>query len=93
MQKENYILEMEHITKKFPGVIALDDVEFKVRPGTVHALVGENGAGKSTVLKMITGVVFLGVIALVIRSMVRDKKNGKSLQCGGDCKNCGGHCS
>lgn len=34
-----------------------------------------------------------GVVALVIRSMIRDKKNGKSLQCGGDCKHCGGHCS
>lgn len=33
-----------------------------------------------------------GVVALVIRSMIRDKKNGKSLQCGGDCKHCGGHC-
>lgn len=32
------------------------------------------------------------VVALVIRSMIRDKKNGKSLQCGGDCKKCGGHC-
>lgn len=34
-----------------------------------------------------------GVVALVIRSMIRDKKSGKSLQCGGDCKHCGGHCS
>jgi len=33
-----------------------------------------------------------GVVALVIRSMIRDKKSGKSLQCGGDCKHCGGHC-
>ena len=37
-------------------------------------------------------VVLAGIVALVIRSMVRDRKNGKSLQCGGDCGHCGGHC-
>ncbi|MDE7223679.1 MAG: FeoB-associated Cys-rich membrane protein [Acetatifactor sp.] len=36
--------------------------------------------------------VLAGIVALVIRGMVRDKKNGKSLQCGGDCRHCGGHC-
>ncbi|MDO4295123.1 MAG: FeoB-associated Cys-rich membrane protein [bacterium] len=36
--------------------------------------------------------VLAGVVGLVIRSMVRDVKNGKSIQCGGDCKHCGGHC-
>lgn len=41
---------------------------------------------------LIVGAVVLGVVALAVRSMVRDKKNGKSLQCGGDCKHCGGHC-
>lgn len=41
---------------------------------------------------IVIGAVLAGIIALVIRSMVRDKKNGKSLQCGGNCKNCGGHC-
>ena len=40
----------------------------------------------------VVGVILLGVIALIIRSMIRDKKNGKSLQCGVDCKSCGGHC-
>ncbi len=38
-------------------------------------------------------VVLCGVIVLIVRSMVRDKRSGKSLQCGMDCKNCGGHCS
>lgn len=38
-------------------------------------------------------LVLVGAVGLIIRSMIRDKKNGKSLQCGGDCKNCGGHCS
>lgn len=41
---------------------------------------------------IIIGAALAGIIALVIRSMVRDKKSGKSLQCGGNCKNCGGHC-
>lgn len=40
----------------------------------------------------IVGGILLFAVVLVIRSMVRDKKNGKSLHCGGDCKNCGGHC-
>ena len=40
----------------------------------------------------IVGVALVIVIALIIRSMIRDKKNGKSLQCGYDCKHCGGHC-
>ena len=49
------LLEMRNITKEFPGVKALDGVSLTVRPGTVHALMGENGAGKSTFLKMICG--------------------------------------
>ena len=51
-----YILEMRQITKEFPGVKALDNVTFKVRPGTVHALMGENGAGKSTLMKCLFGI-------------------------------------
>lgn len=53
---DNYILEMEHIKKSFPGVKALDDVGIKVRAGEIHALMGENGAGKSTLIKILTGV-------------------------------------
>ncbi|MBE6905074.1 MAG: sugar ABC transporter ATP-binding protein [Ruminococcaceae bacterium] len=51
-----YVLEMNHITKIFPGVTALDDVSLKVRPGSVHALMGENGAGKSTLMKCLFGI-------------------------------------
>ncbi len=52
----DYILKMEHITKTFPGVKALDDVTFQVKRGEVHALVGENGAGKSTLMKVLSGI-------------------------------------
>lgn len=51
-----YILELNGITKTFPGVKALDNVYFKLMPGEIHALMGENGAGKSTFIKVITGV-------------------------------------
>lgn len=52
----NYILEMRHISKSFPGVKALDDVTLCVRPGTVHSLMGENGAGKSTLMNCLFGI-------------------------------------
>ena len=50
------LLEMRHITKIFPGVKALDGVSFDLRAGEIHAIVGENGAGKSTFIKVLTGV-------------------------------------
>jgi len=50
------ILEMNHITKEFSGVKALDDVTFKVKRGEIHALCGENGAGKSTLMNVLSGV-------------------------------------
>jgi len=53
---ELYLLEMRHITKRFPGVVALNDVTFQVKNGTIHGLVGENGAGKSTLVKILSGV-------------------------------------
>ena len=55
-----YILEMRGITKEFPGVRALDNVNFKVKNGEIHCLVGENGAGKSTLMKVLSGVYKFG---------------------------------
>ncbi len=52
----DHILEMRHITKKFPGVLALKNVTFSVKRGEIHCLVGENGAGKSTLMKILSGV-------------------------------------
>ncbi len=52
----DFILELKGITKIFPGVKALNQVHFQLKPGEIHALMGENGAGKSTFIKVITGV-------------------------------------
>jgi len=55
-EANDYILTMEGIFKAFPGVQALDDVNFTLKRGEIHCLVGENGAGKSTLIKVLTGV-------------------------------------
>ena len=55
MPESDIILEMRNITKRFPGVLALDKAALTLRKGKVHVLLGENGAGKSTLIKIITG--------------------------------------
>jgi methyl-galactoside transport system ATP-binding protein len=56
MSENGFLLEMNNISKEFPGVKALDNVTLQVRPGSVHALMGENGAGKSTLMKCLFGI-------------------------------------
>ena len=69
----DYLVEADRVSRTFPGVLALDSVSMKVRPGSVHALMGENGAGKSTLVRMIAGfdrpdsgrVVLRGRVAMI----------------------------
>jgi len=59
MNENNHrvLLEVRELTRRFPGVLALNQVNFDVRAGEVHALVGENGAGKSTMINILAGVL------------------------------------
>jgi len=53
---ENYIIEMLHIRKEFPGIVANDDITLQLKKGEIHALLGENGAGKSTLMSILFGL-------------------------------------
>lgn len=82
MGEKDAILELKHISKYFPGVKALDDVNFKLKKGTVHVLCGENGAGKSTLMKIIDGIyrqdegeMFLNGKKIEIRNPLHAKEN------------------
>ena len=50
-------LELQHISKQYPGVLANDDISLGVAPGEIHAVLGENGAGKSTLMKIVYGAI------------------------------------
>ena len=54
--KSEYAIEMLHITKRFPGIIANDDITLQLRHGEIHALLGENGAGKCTLMRVLVGL-------------------------------------
>ena len=53
---EDFVLQLQGITKEFPGVKALNNMKFDLRRGSIHALIGENGAGKSTLMKVLSGI-------------------------------------
>ena len=54
--ENQYAIEMLNITKKFPGIIANDNITLQLRKGEIHALLGENGAGKSTLMRVLFGL-------------------------------------
>jgi ribose transport system ATP-binding protein len=63
----DYLVQMKGIVKRFPGVLALDHVDFELRPGEMHMLVGENGAGKSTLIKVLSGAYLCDEGEILIR--------------------------
>lgn len=77
---DEYIVELEHVSKSFPGVLALDDVDFNLKSGEVLALLGENGAGKSTLVKILSGVYTKDSGTLKIYGQVVDNMNTKKAQ-------------
>lgn len=74
---EKYVLEMVNIVKEFPGVKALAGVTLKVRPGTVHSLMGENGAGKSTLMKCLFGIYHKDGGEILLNSKQVEFQNSK----------------
>lgn len=83
MSGNGFILEARNVSKRYPGTLALDDVTFRLRPGTVTGLIGENGAGKSTLVKLLAGVerptsgaIFLDGAEVTMHSVVDADTHG-----------------
>ena len=74
------VLEMRRIGKTFPGVVALNDVDFELRPGEVHILLGENGAGKSTLMKILSGAYQKSAGQILLDGSEVEIKNPKHAQ-------------
>jgi len=74
------VLEMRHIRKTFPGVVALDDVDFELRRGEVHILLGENGAGKSTLMKILSGAYHKSTGQIFLEGAEVEIKNPRHAQ-------------
>jgi len=74
------VLEMRHIRKTFPGVVALDDVDFDLRRGEVHILLGENGAGKSTLMKILSGAYQKSAGQIILDGAEVEIRNPKHAQ-------------
>jgi len=74
------VLQMRHIRKTFPGVVALDDVDFDLRRGEVHILLGENGAGKSTLMKILSGAYQKSAGQIVLDGQDIEIRNPKHAQ-------------
>ncbi len=71
------VLEMKKITKRFPGVLANDQVDLTLYPGEIHALLGENGAGKSTLMNILTGIYFPNEGSILLNGEPADIKTPK----------------
>ena len=76
-KKHEYVLRMEGISKEFPGVKALDNVNLRIRPNSVHALMGENGAGKSTLMKCLFGIYKKDTGEIYLEDQKIEFKNSK----------------
>jgi ABC-type sugar transport system ATPase subunit len=72
---EEVIIDAKRLVKRFPGVVALTDISFQIRKNTVHCLVGENGAGKSTFIKILTGVYQADEGEILLNGKVHKPKN------------------